>query len=1037
MPRLESPDEADWGALQNALVPVARGTDLAGASLLRDRLVALAAEYPPKAATVDLSLLRRDAHQVLDATVRRRQHGWRSLDHLHQRALASVRNDISSSDGDRRVHVDRSDAASQLLATVATASAVVVHGESGVGKSALALLSAAAAAIADPETVQALCINLRQLPSTTLQFEALLGCPLAMLLGELSAPQRMLVIDSADAVAEGMVYSFRHLIDAARQSDVTVIAVTAIDSKQVVGDTITERFETGVAEYAVPALSDAQLDEVVATFTELSTLAANPRSRELLRRPVVIDLLVRSGVSGVPLNDAGAMREVWAGLVRRREQSDRGTPDARALTLLRLADLALVGGDALDVVGTLDAAALDGVRRDGLLRTSADDPFKIGPEFAHDEVRRYAVARLMLAASDPASKVAEAGAPRWSLAAARLACQTLLSLPETAARPLHGRLAKLQATFDALVDAGHGERWGDVPGEALLTMGDSDPVLRDAWSELRADDAAGLRRLARLVGQRHHSENGIVDIAAAEPIVVLLLDDATPWSSGDYAAKLLRDWLRADVVADTPAGHPLRSRLRDRLVAACAEADRRLRAKREAAAAARAARSPEEIEEERAFMEKNRALFTEIGYPRSKRRHERPEVPREITHESVMELLALLGPDLGCAGEAILRRVAQDAPARLAPAVEEVLTGRALASYRRGFLAELTQAYYLDEDADGSGFHDDGIRHHHARSTSVPPLAAWYLGPFMPLFQTDFRNGVAVLNRMLNHAALVRAGTLAGSHDMGGPVDEDAIGRYKTELAITGTRAVYIGDDHVWMWYRGTGVGPYPCMSALQALERVCDQLVEIGIPLATLVGMLLDGCENLAMVGLVVGLLVRHLEKAERLLDPYLAEPLIWHHEFTRVVNETSGLAASSEGVVAPDRRSWSLREAASMLVVRASDARIAELRAIGDLLVENARRLLTGASDDEASKVDEADDAAVARELVTVRAWASGLDRDTHQAYEHEDGMYLQSTPPADVMQALQRSNEATKQRRFPTRPGGHTPPRALLHTAQTRRG
>ena len=38
-------------------------------------------------------------------------------------------------------------------------------------------------------------------------------------------------------------------------------------------------------------------------------------------------------------------------------------------------------------------------------------------------------------------------------------------------------------------------------------------------------------------------------------------------------------------------------------------------------------------------------------------------------------------------------------------------------------------------------------------------------------------------------------------------------------------------------------------------------------------------------MVGLVVGLLVRHLEEADRLLDPYLAEPLIWDYEFSRVI--------------------------------------------------------------------------------------------------------------------------------------------------------
>jgi hypothetical protein len=86
-------------------------------------------------------------------------------------------------------------------------------------------------------------------------------------------------------------------------------------------------------------------------------------------------------------------------------------------------------------------AALDGLLRDGLLQTSPDDRFKIGPEFAHDEVRRSAVARLLLAGGDPASKLVAADVPRWSLGAARLACQALLAAPGTPANPAHGRLA--------------------------------------------------------------------------------------------------------------------------------------------------------------------------------------------------------------------------------------------------------------------------------------------------------------------------------------------------------------------------------------------------------------------------------------------------------------------------------------------------------------------------------------------------------------------------------------------------------------------
>ena len=1021
-PRLETPDETDWSEVTNKLIAVARGSDLAAASRLRDRLVTLANEYAPKSACLDLTVLRRDAHALLDPTVKRHQKGWQALNHLHLEALASVRNDVKEIDGDRRGRLDRSTAASALAKTVAGAAAVVVSGESGVGKSALTLLGLSGTDAVDTDSVQALCINLRHVHKLTVEFEATLGCPLSTLLCELGAPQRMLIVDAADAVAEDRGDMFRYLVNAAHASEVKMVAVTAVDSKQVVRDTITERFGANAAEYAVAPLTDVEIDEITRTFGELANLGANPRSRELLRRLVVVDLLVRGRVRGVPLSDADAMREVWSGLVRRREVSDRGFPDARESALLELAALALDGIQRLSVIHALDSRALAGLRQDGLLRASTADPFKIGPEFAHDEVRRYAVARLLLANRDPAARLMAAGAPRWSLAAARLACQELLAQPDTSVTPLRGRFAALQSSFDALVDAGHGARWGDVPGEALLKLWNPSVILRDAWPELRTDDATGLRRLVRLVKQRLRDDNGIVDHIAVEPVITLLLEDETPWRSEEYAQDLLRDWLCAHVAANTAAGHQLRILLRDRLVEACAAADRRVAQEREAAAAARAARTPDVVEQERPLAESRPELFSEIGYG-GWRRRQRPEIAREITDEIVVELLALLGSDIGEDGEAILRRVAREAPQALAPAVEELLTGRALASYRRGFLAHLTETYYLNDEADGFDLpkHDYGIRDHHARIFSFDPLAAWYRGPFMPLFQTDFRNGVAVLNRLLNHSARIRVRTLTHLDQSRQRREDGVLDAYRTELKITGVRQLYVGDHHVWLWYRGTGVGPYPCFSALQALERVCDQLIELDIPIKTVVSILLDGCENLAMVGFVVGLLVRHLEKADRLLDPYFTEPAIWHQEFGRVVSESGGLAADSEGLVAPERRKWSLREAAMFMVLRAEGERVAELRVLGEQLVANARRQIESTQPnrtDESKNANATTGDSIEPQLVLVRAWASSLDRDRYQAQETPEGLYVQATPPQDVVRALQHNNEDLERTREATR-------------------
>ena len=1007
MPRLESPDETDWATVMNSLRGVARDSNLEGASRLRDQLVVLASDYSPRAARVDLALLRRDAHDAIDSELRRHEQGWRVLDHLHETALNSVREEIVSNDGARRLSLDRSDTTRALISAVSDAAAVLVSGDSGVGKSALTLLSLTSLSAEDSDGAQVLCINLRHVPKLTVDFEDRLGCPLSTLLCELSAPHRVLVVDGADAVTEDKENTLIYLVDAAVASGVKVVAVASTESSEIVRDVLRDRFGADLVDYDVKSLTATELDEVVKAFPELERLYANSRSRKLLRRLVVVDLLVRGGLTGVPLSDADAMKEVWSGLVRRRGRSDRGHPDAREIVLLRLAEFSLSGGERLDVIGEFDPAAVDGLRRDGLLHSPPDNPFMIGPDFAHDEVRRYAISRLLLEKREPTSRILSAGAPRWALGAATLACQVLLDEPDTSATPLGGRFTTLQASFDELVEAGHGSRWGDVPGEALVTIADFSAVLKDAWPELRGDDSTGLQRLARLVKQRLRKDNGIVDHVAIEPIIKLLLDEETPWRLGEYAEDLLRDWLQGHVIAATPMGHPLRILLCERLVEACAAGDRRLDKKREAAAAAQAARTPEEIERGRKLAGYQFDPFTVLGYGGHQRR-KRPEVPSECTDEVFLELLALLGPDLGDSGEEILRRVARDAPWMLAPAVEEPFAGLALSKYRRGFLAQLTEAYYLDDESNGIEILYDGIRSHQVRGGGLSPLYAWYLGPFTYLFQTDFRGGVAVLNRLLNHAALIRARTLARPHGESHSLGDTDISLYKADLEITGKRRQYVGDEHVWMWYRGTGVGPYPCMSALQALEHICDQLIKADIPIKNLVPLLLDGCENLAMVGLVVGILVRHLEAADDLLDPYFIEPLIWDLEFGRVGNEYSGLAADSEGIEAPERRKWSLHDAAMVMAMKAEDERVANLQALAGVLVERARREIEQGYGDNATEDTTNDGEDIEQLLARVRVWASCLDSSSFQVHEVPDGLHIQPTPPEEVVQALQHDNE-----------------------------
>ena len=192
---------------------------------------------------------------------------------------------------------------------------------------------------------------------------------------------------------------------------------------------------------------------------------------------------------------------------------------------------------------------------------------------------------------------------------------------------------------------------------------------------------------------------------------------------------------------------------------------------------------------------------------------------------------------------------------------------------------------------------------------------------------------------MLNHAARTRV-----LSDRGGPFDppsaDDQADEYRIELEITGIRRPYLGDAQVWMWYRGgTAIGPRPCMSALLALEQVCDEVLAAGVPLENLGLRPLADCGGRRNSRVDRGnAQVRNLEVADRLLDPFLREPEIWEVSDSRVSNERlSGATPSEESAV--DRRLWSLSDAAMRLVLNAEGTRIDELREIGNELVTNAR--------------------------------------------------------------------------------------------------
>ncbi|MGW6915001.1 hypothetical protein ACWGB8_14490 [Kitasatospora sp. NPDC054939] len=1001
--RLEAPDEHDWGHLLGQLKPAARGTSPQGAARLRDRLEALAAIYAPAAAVIEASQLRRDVHALLESTYNRNAPAWNLLAQLDQDWRASIRSRIGDYDsGEQSVQIDRT-ADADLLRSAIDDNALLIHGQSGVGKSAL---------ICDLLPVgtheqQILGLNLRHLPRTAVEFTEAMTVPLQQALAELSAPERILVIDGADAATESDAREdmLEHVLRAAHSAQVTPIVLTNDDALHVVRD-ITQRVVGKVRTHEVSGLDDAEIGAVARTFPHLRPLVESSPARELLRRPAITDLLVRAGTDGVPLTEADAMREIWHGLVRRGGRDGHGNPDARERVLRQLARQQLDRTDAETVLDQLDADAVAGLRRDGLLRPATDQPWQQVPSFTHDILRSYALAQLLLVNGRPGARLGTSQAPRWALPAARLACQALLTTSaDRSDSPLAQRFLQLHEQFQSLVEAGYGDRWADIPSEALLTAGRDGDELSSAWPTILAAAPETPSRVLRVLGQRHQ-RGGLLDSSIAEPVIQCLLDHRVAPATAATTQEIIRDWQVALVFSRTPGGHPLRRRLREQLVQHCRAAFAALEEEQQRSRQQASANDPEKDSLAAAARLMAAPDMLRLERTREKRQH----LPNEYTDEAMLERLALLGPDLDDETEEILRLVAEYGPHDLAPAVEKPFTGHALAQYSPELLRTLIEAYYIDTESPPffSAGSDEGIREHLWGGLGTP-LAASYRGPFLALLRTDFRRGVAVINTVLNAAAKARVAHMTRPtwHTHGQQADPRD---FESIFVLDGAERCFIGDEQVWVWYRGTGVGPYPCMSALQALELVCDELIALGIQPSQLVPVMLAGAESLAMIGLIVGFLVRHVDTAGTLLDSFLAEPQVWHLEFWRHMSESSGLAARTPGIANVERRSWTLREATMVMVLSADEGRRQQLLAIGNQLVERAQEAIgSDAASVGTSGAPDTVDAETENFLATVRGWAATFDASRYRSEQQADGsVQIELTPPDDVVSVLQSQND-----------------------------
>lgn len=931
--RVESDDETDWANTGNQLTPLARAGKT-GADV-RDRLhSACATQFDQKGTQVDRAVARRFIHSVLAPDGGRTTAAWTQLREDHNSALVAVQHSLAGSLELPRTKLRRG-VQDHLTAAGTSHIAVMVTGESGTGKSALTLSVATALAEANDD-FEFVALNLRWTRDSVAALSADLGMPLSEVLREMTAPSRVLVVDAADAAPEGRTVLLRELAAAAHQAELGLVLVVADTAAADVADALIGLYAER-RRVDIPGLDDTELTVVADAVPAIAGALRNLPTTSLYRRFVVVDLLARTGATvSRPLDDWDCLNLIWDKLIARAVPG-QSSGEARSQALLALSEHALGLPAPAKTYPDPDPTAIETLRADRLV--APRDLMRPYAEFAHDEIRRFATAIRLAQAESVAAVLGTSGPPRWSMSAAKLACEGKLSRAE---HP-DAALATLLAQFDALGDASS-VRWKDVPLEAVLELPDAFDLLANmlAADVAQADDV--LATFVRVVSL-HHRHDDMVDVTRGAPVVRLLIQEIDQlWCREDEAFVLLVEWLNSALLENIPAGDPIRAALRQRLLehwrthyppVVSAHSDNPVESAEALAGSKSVARGEASAEGAECPV-----VVSRFGGSESSRRKRR-RLPYQIVAERYVQLLALLGPDIDEDVRACLEEVAADSPSRLKPAVDLSWSAWGLGLYDPTLLLELTEIYYIDRRGSGGSLSWNGIRDHQYRGGA---MSRYDYGSFWVLLRLcDHREWIPVVNRILNHAATNQCDSRdgdgrRGGRGLGGQATVDADSTFT--LSIDGTERTYVGDGGVWSWYRGGTKGPYPCMSALQAVERWFDNAVAAGAQLKKIAESLLDGCENLAMPALIVGALVRHVDRDPRALDTYLREPLVWQFESYRAGHEALNfLRPSNEGIAHPERRAWSMREVATLLLLNGNSERHAELRALGEELIANTK--------------------------------------------------------------------------------------------------
>ena len=342
--------------------------------------------------------------------------------------------------------------------------------------------------------------------------------------------------------------------------------------------------------------------------------------------------------------------------------------------------------------------------------------------------------------------------------------------------------------------------------------------------------------------------------------------------------------------------------------------------------------------------------------------------------------MALCGSDLSDGGKAAIDASLADDPTMLDEVFRDWRVGYGLARSDPSYLLALCERYYIV---------GDGWSHEALRSPSFEFLFSDRVHarrtPFFWLLQVVPREALASAHRILTAACE------SSRRSVGLPEwDSDDGAREPTTLTLDlpGRGPVELsGEESTWNWYRNTMNGGETATNILLAVEQFADSLLDSGFSVDQVTNLLLSQSPSVTMVGLAVGMSIRHLDLSEpsEALMCWLRQPIMWHLESARSASELTTFGnVGNNDVAGAELRRLGLRDVGPQLAVAA-------------LLNQNqiVQRQVEAAADDLSQNADEND--------AMVRLWASEMRPSQMSIRETKAGVEVSVDTPNEVLAAI----------------------------------